>query len=201
MFEEYGNPMSQLCKLIIILITLSATPVMSQAQTPPTPISDAGAIVDSANAALTAQNWTGFTSYMHPLALEEFKFYVVRVTELRIEAGKDDERFAVLFGRPTVAEVQNADPAVLFTNFLRTAIVAAPEFGKVLMHTEIELLGVVEEGDYLRHVLIRRTYDFGGTLVRRMEVISLGAVETTFRLFLPPTIETFLDELGWPQKG
>jgi len=156
-------------------------------------------VVDSALIKLKIGDWSGFVRHIHPSALKEFKFYVVKVTQIRLQSGANDARFDMIFGRPTLEEVQQAPADVLFANFLRGATQAVPEFQGILARTQWQLLGVVNEGTDLKHVVVRQTYAVGNDIVRRVEVLTLEKDGELWKLQLPPSIETFLDELGWPK--
>jgi len=166
---------------------------MSSAQTVPPE-----GIIDSAQARLVAQDWAGFAGYLHNSTLQEFKFYLMKIAHIREQAKAEDPRFSVIFGRPTIEEIQNAPAEVLFSNFLRAAVAAVPEFGQVLIQTKYQRLGVIGEGEELKHVVVRQSYAFGDNTIRTVEVITLQKEGEGWKMLLPPTIKTFLDELGWP---
>jgi len=155
--------------------------------------------VDTALTKLKTGDWAGFVRYVHPSALQEFKFYVIKITQIRLQSGATDARFETIFGRPTLEEVQNAPAEILLTNFLRGATLAVPEFRGILARTQWQRLGVVNEGTDFKHVVVRQTYAMGDNIVRRVEVLTLEKDGEQWKLQLPPSIETFLDELGWPK--
>lgn len=156
-------------------------------------------IIDSAAARLAVQDWPGYAACMHPSALQEFAFYVLKITQIRMQTGGGGDEFDSIFGRPTVEEVKAASPEVLLANFLRSSVAAAPEFAQVLLQGKTKPLGVVDEGDQLKHAVVRQSYQFGDTVIDRVEVITLQKDGERWKMHLPPAIVTFLDELGWPK--
>ncbi len=159
------------------------------------------AVIDSAAARLAAQDWPGYAALMHPAILQEFVFYVLKITDIRMQTGAGGEEFDALFGRPTPEEIKAAPPEVLFANFLRSSVKAVPEFARILLQTKVKQLGVVGEGEQLRHVVVRQSYQFGDTIAERVEVITLQKDGDTWKMHFPPAIVTFFDELGWPKTG
>jgi hypothetical protein len=191
-----GRPLclpERIVALIVgLIVHLSTTAAFAQIAKP-------DAVVNSALARLTRRDWGGFAACIHPTALQEFKFYVIKITAVRLQTGANDRSFDLIFGRPTLEEVKNAPAEVLLTNFLHAAVEAAPDFGRVLTQTKYERLGVVDEGTAFKHVVARFTYGAGDTYVKRVEVITLQKGGAAWKALLPPFIETFLNELGWPK--
>ncbi len=164
-------------------------------------VSSPEAVVDSAAGRLVAQDWSGYAELMHPQTLREFAFYVMKITDIRMQTGAGGEEFDLLFGRPTPDEVKATPPQVLFANFLRASVNAVPEFAQILMQSKGKRLGVVDEGEQLRHVIVRQSYRMGDTVADRVEVMTLEKDGETWKMHLPPSIVTFLDELGWPKTN
>jgi len=150
-------------------------------------------------ARLARKDWAGFVTFLHPSTLQEFKFYVMKITQVRIQTGANDPRFDAIFGRPTLDEVKAASADVLLANFLRAATEAAPDFERVLMQTKIQRLGVVDEGAEFKHVVVRSTYQVGDSSGKKVEVITLQKDGTSWKLLMPSSIEMFLNQLGWPK--
>ena|GEM_PF-6316612 len=157
------------------------------------------AVVDSAAARLAAQDWSGYAELMHPTALQEFAFYVMKITDIRLQIGGGGEEFDLLFGRPTLEELKTASPKVLFANFLRSSVKAVPEFAQALLQANPKRLGVVNEGEQLKHVVLRQTYRRGDVVAERVEVLTLEKDGNAWKMHFPPSIVTFIDELGWPK--
>ncbi len=156
-------------------------------------------VFDSASVNLSRQDWAGFAEYLHPTALKQFVFYLLKVTEIRTNTGAGDQAFDVLFGRPTVDEIKAADPAVLFSNFLRSAAEEVPEFGHLIAGSKYKTLGVVKESNVLSHLVVRRQYIIGDTMTERVEVITAEKDRGQWKLHLFPSMVTLLDEIGLPK--
>ncbi len=156
-------------------------------------------VFDAASSQLAQQDWTGFAEYLHSQSLQEFVFYLLKVTEIRTATGAGDETFDLLFGRPTPDEVRAAPPTVLFANFLASAADVVPEFGHLLADVNYTTLGMVEEGDTLRHIVVRRKYTIGDSVAERVEVVTAQLEVEQWKLHLYPSMVTLLDEIGLPK--
>ena len=150
-------------------------------------------------ARLARKDWAGFATCLHPSTLQEFKFYVMKITQVRMQTGAGDPRFDAIFGRPTLDEVKSTPPEVLLANFLRAAVEAAPDFEHLLSQSKTLRLGVVDEGAEFKHVVVRSTYQVGDTSGKKVEVVTLQKDGTSWKLLMPSSIETFLNQLGWPK--
>lgn len=117
-------------------------------------------------AAVSRSDWSGFTSFMHPDALESFKAAFAEILSMdgTGEAGSG------LFGVSDLAQYQQASAADLFTLFMQRLSEAAPEMMMMTRGARYQVLGAVLEGPELAHVVYRLTVTVDDTPFSSMEV-------------------------------
>lgn len=182
-------------KTLMCAVMLSLAPFVNSAGQVISP----EAVVDSAAARLAAQDWSGYAALIHPDVLQDFAYYVMKITDIRMQTGGGGEEFDVLFGQPTMEELKSTEPRILFANFLGASIKAVPEFAQIMLQVKSQRLGTVSEGEQFRHIVIRQSYRIGENVADRVEVLTLEKDGDGWKMHFPPSVVTFLDELGWPR--
>lgn len=160
--------------------------VAAHAQTPPdTPEAMAEAFLT----AFRDTDWERCAALMHPDALEDFKGILMEIAEIDSSGAFVQMFFGEDAGPDVLAETP---PDGVFRQFIAAIMEEVPMMGAMLGGLDAEIIGHVEEGDSLAHVVSRNRIDVMGAQFTQMEVISLRRYEGGWRLLLTGDMENMV---------
>ena len=139
-------------------------------------------------------NWSGFSEYVHPDALEEFKNSMWDVMEYL--AGQDttpgSDSYLEMFGLKKVnGTLVEPTAKEFFDNTFKGISQLVPMFTEAMSSTTYDILGNVQEGDTLVHVVTRSTATMMGTTITKMEIASLKKSGDSWKMLLSAEFENF----------
>jgi hypothetical protein len=178
-------------KSILILAALSivtgATGVVRAQAAQETPESVAKAYL----AAKQAADWAKVASLTHPEALAEMKSAFASI----LSADKSGEAASAIFKLKSGAEFSQLSEAAVFERSMDFAESGDPDMKTILASANNTILGKVDEGPDLVHVLYRFRAKIGTEEINKINLISLKKQGSTWRALLTPDIEDMLDQL------
>jgi hypothetical protein len=98
-----------------------------------------------------------FTTAMHPAALRQFRTAMLEVVEAAAKDGKADQVLRLFRDVKLVGDLKKLDDAGFFAAYLRGVMRNDAELKSVLADAKIVILGHVDEGKELAHVVYRFT--------------------------------------------
>ncbi|MGB0373217.1 MAG: hypothetical protein ACPGN3_17950 [Opitutales bacterium] len=136
---------------------------------------------------LVTQDWNKIGALYDPAALSDFKDMMSFLGEI-----PDDAAGPVLgqfFGPGTTSEdVAGMSDVAFFTGFMRGVMVQAAAVGQ-LNFENIDILGTLEEGENLNHVVIRTRVGIGEMSLEAMEVITFSNASGEWKIVLQGKIK------------
>jgi hypothetical protein len=113
-------------------------------------------------------DWDGTAALMHPAALDELKGF------LSVMAASDStgRLLGPLFGVPNAAQFEALSGQQVYTRLLQMLVRTAPEVLGALRDMDTQVLGSVQEGPDVAHVVYRLTTRAGGVTSSKVEVAS-----------------------------
>ena len=147
--------------------------------------------------ALKARGVSEVATYMHPAELSRFKEMLLPVYQAESEAGKSELRDATFGNGSSLADVQQADPKLFMSNFMKAIGARA---GVQPTFDSIDVLGVIPE-DQLMHVVTRVKVGSPPVSVTKMEVVTLKVHDGKWMLMLSGQFEGIAQALAARAKA
>ncbi len=176
-------------KSILILAALSAALGTVFAQgTQDTPESVAKAYL----AAMQAGDWAKCASYMHTEALASMKRNFSSV----ISSDKTGEAAKSIFGLKSGAEYNQLSEAVIFERLMTFITGSVPEMKAVLAASNSSILGKVDEGPDLTHIVFRTKIKLASAEMNEVDMMSFKKQGTTWRALLTSDMEEMFSKFA-----
>ncbi|MFQ5608441.1 MAG: hypothetical protein ACE5GA_10880 [Candidatus Zixiibacteriota bacterium] len=136
---------------------------------------EARAVYEASQADMKANGLGALATHMHPTALADFKNSLVPLfSQMAADpAGAQSPLFETYRNRDSALNFQEMDPAVFFQGFTDMLDSQMPDFGKALAERDVQVLGEVDEGDSLVHLLTRNTMTMAGQIDQRLTIVTL----------------------------
>ena len=176
-------------KLILTLVALSVAPGASYVQAAQdTPESVAKAYF----AAMQAGDWAKCASFMHNDALASMK----RTFAAVINADKSGDAAKTIFKLKSAAEYSQLSDAAVFERLMSFIMSVAPDMKTALAASTNTILGKVDEGPDLAHIVYRTQSKQAGADVNEVDLISLKKQGATWRALLTSDMEEMLTKFA-----
>jgi hypothetical protein len=127
-------------------------------------------------AATRAGAWDSVASLMHPDALRSLRGLLTPVLQ---HPGGDEIR-RQLFDVRSIAEADGLSDAAIFSRLTRASM-GEPTLAEAMRNASIDILGIVAEGADTAHVVFRLAMTVDDIPVSRMDVMTLGRYQDTWR--------------------
>jgi hypothetical protein len=136
---------------------------------------------------------------MHPAALDRFKQILGQVSQA-ISAIDPEKRpntvIRALFGDDGPDAVLAEPPREVFVRFMANLTTFVPQIREMQGGSEHEIIGHVDEGGNLCHVVFRATLKRGSTGISKMAVLSLKRDGTSWKVLLDDDLAKLITGLG-----
>ncbi|KAA3635765.1 MAG: hypothetical protein DWP97_04145 [Calditrichaeota bacterium] len=185
------KPIIRILSLILTVSTIYAVTVKSEEMKN---TEEVYSVLNASMEEFKQGNWSGFSEYVHPEALNEFKNSMWEV--MVYLAGQDttpgSDTYLEMFGLNKV-DGKLVEPSAkdFFDNTFKGISQLVPMFTEAMSSTEYEILGNVKEGDTLVHVVTRSTATMMGTTITKMEIASLKKSGDSWKMLLSAEFENF----------
>lgn len=181
------------CKMAFSAFLIFALAVSAFSQTPESP----EAVAKAYFAAMQAGNWDKCADLMHAEALSSMK----RTFGTIIKADESGEAAKVMFGLKNKAEFEQLGGAAIFERLMNFITGAVPDMKTALASSTTMVLGKVNEGVDLTHVVYRTQIKMSGVEVSEVELISLKKSGATWRALLTSDMEEMVNKIAEGMSG
>jgi hypothetical protein len=185
-------------KSILILAALTTTLGTEYAQAAQdTPESVAKAYL----AAMQTGDWAKCATFMHSEALTSMK----RTFNSVISADKTGEAAKSIFGLKSAAEYAQLSEAVIFERLMTFITGSVPEMKAVLASSTSTILGKVDEGPELSHIVFRTKVKVASAEMNEVDMMSFKKQGANWRALLTSDLEEifskFAEGMAHPSRG
>jgi hypothetical protein len=165
---------------LMMTLTLVAEPAAAQmsAESPE-------AVAERYVSAMRTQKWSAMADLMHPEALAKFRTMFSGVVHSP-RAGPVREQ---LFGGATPARLDSLNDAQFYALVIAVAMSADPELQTAMDSARMEILGHVDEGSDISHVVFRMRLPVGPVTVAKLDVITFKRYRNTWLTLLRADLE------------
>ncbi len=177
---------------VFSLIVLFGMPVFPQAA-PETP----DAVAKAYFAAMQTGNWDKCASLLHPDALASMK----RTFAAIIKADESGGAAKTIFGLKSNDEFEQLNGAAIFERLMNFIGGAVPDMKTALAASTTTILGKVNEGTELVHVVYRSQIKMAGAEASEVEIISFKKTGTTWRALLTSDMEEMVTKFAEGLSG
>jgi len=136
------------------------------------------------NRNIASGNFLGAAALMHPEALKRFHDIFAPI----VDSDQTGQFLQGMFGMQR-SVYYSASNQEIFAAFLNNTLYTDTLLIQALESTEVELLGSIQEGDDLRHVVVRSKMDMGPLVVKELSVHSVQRLRGGWGLLLTHEIE------------
>lgn len=176
--------------LVVAALLALVTPGLATAQRP-APAATAEEVTQLYIAALSRGAWDEIAGMMHPEALAEFRLLFAPI----MNGERGGEIGPQVFGVADSAAYAAASDSSLFAHFLRASMGADPALASVMRSAKVLVLGHVDEGPDVQHVVSRLTMTAEGLEFSRMDVMSLRRSGNSWRGLLTGDVRLLAQSL------
>ena len=148
---------------VLFSLLLISSPLSSQATETPEQV--AGRFV----AAMSAEDWQGMGTLMHPMALKEMRQFLAVLFEMP----DADEFRQRLLGVKTLGDAQALSDTAVFVSLMKNMSEQAG-IGAMLRSAKVQMMGHVNQGKDTAHVVYRMSMTMEGIPISKMDVMSLA---------------------------
>lgn len=169
-------------RLIALMTTLTLMAVPATAQTTP---ESPEAVAERYVSAMRTQKWSVMADLMHPEALAKFRAMFSGVVHSP-RAGPVREQ---LFGGATPARLDSLSDAQFYALVIAAAMSADPELQTLMDSARVEIIGHVDEGPDISHVVFRMRLPVGPVTVAKPDIITFKRYRNTWLGLLRADLE------------
>lgn len=143
-------------------------------------------------ATLTAGDYAANAKLMHPAALASIRRFVTVLGQ------KDPSGSALkqLLDVPDTSAVRALSDEQVYERFLRRTVGTQTELANAMRAAKVDLLGHVDEGADMTHVLYRLRLDIDGVEMRKVDVLTLRRDRGEWRAMLSADIDNLVARLS-----
>ncbi len=165
------------------LVVLAAATSRAQAAPPETPETVATHFLET----LTAGDYAANAAMMHPSALATIRRFVVALS------ARDPSGAALqqMVGVSSSAALDSLSDAQVYARFLHAMLGTKPDLDSMMRASTFTVIGHVNEGATLTHVVYRLTMQAEGIAIRKVDVLTLQRDGDAWR----PTLTTDIENL------
>jgi hypothetical protein len=172
--------------LATLVIVMGATVAGMAQATPETPESVAKAYLT----AMQGSDWAKCASLMSRDALADMKNTFASV----VNADKSGEAAATIFKLKSAAEYSQLSDAAVFERLMGFVTSSSPDMKTILASSTNTILGRVDEGPDLAHVVFRSRTKIGAEEINEIDLLSLKKQGSTWRTLLTSDMEAMLNQ-------
>jgi hypothetical protein len=137
---------------------------------------------------------------LHPAALEKFKELLVAIADA-LEAAPAERKappkmLSALFGEEGPQAIKTRPARDSFVRFMSNLTTFVPQLREMTAGSEYQIIGHVDEGANVTHVVFRATLRRGEAQVTKMEVLSLKLDGTAWKVLLTDDLESLVRGFG-----
>ena len=151
-------------------------------------------------AAMQSADWAKCASLMHHDALDSMKSTLATV----VNADKTGDAAKTIFKLKSVSEYSQLGEAAVFERLMDFITSVAPDMKTALAASTNTILGRVDEGPDLVHIVFRSRTKMGDEEVNEVDLISFKKQDSTWRALLTSDMEDmlnrFAEEMTPPSK-
>jgi hypothetical protein len=141
-------------------------------------------------AAKQASDWAKCAGLMSPDALADLKNAFAEV----VKADKSGEASATIFKLKSSAEFSQLSDAAVFERLMDFVTSSSPDAKTILASSTNTVLGRVDEGPNLAHVVFRSRSKIGDDEINEVDLISLKKQGSTWRALLTSDMEAMINQ-------
>ena len=175
-------------KMFLFLLALAFTPLAARAAEEVTPESVAKRQIE----AMRTLNWELVARYTHPKALEQMHSLFMPVA-IAGSSAKDnpaaEEMMRIVFGGKTANELAAVSPTAFFKIVMSGISGATPDFKNAMTGMDVQILGHVNEGENLAHVLYRLSRSLPDGTATKIAVTTVERDGDTWKALLNADME------------
>ena len=142
--------------------------------------------------AMRTLNWEQVAKYTHPKALAQMQSLFMPVA-IAGSAAKDnpaaEEMMRIVFGGKTANELAAVSSAAFFKIVMSGISGATPDFKNAMTNMEVQILGHVNEGENLAHVIYRLSRPLAEGTATKIAVTSVERDGDTWKALLNADLE------------
>lgn len=176
---------------LMAMLIILAVPAAAVAQETGTPEAAARAYIK----AMQQNQVDAFIAMMHPEALAQFKKMMLPLAQTAAKKGKEKELMVLFMGVKTAAQLEALPPAAVFKAFYKGLLHMMPHMAKILAGSQMKVLGHVNEGPDLAHVVYRAVMKMDKVNFQKLEVISLKKYHGKWMVMLSGNIQGIAAQL------
>lgn len=171
-------------KSILILAALAAATGAGLAQDTPESVAKAYF------AGMQASDWAKCASLMHPEALASMKSAFSEM----INADKSGDAAKTIFKLKSSAEFSQLSDAAVFERLMDFVTSSSPDMKTILASSTNTILGKVDEGPDIAHVVFRSRSKIAGDDINEVDLISFKKQGSSWRALLTSDMEAMLNQ-------
>lgn len=171
-------------KSILILAALVAATGVGLAQETPESVAKAYF------AGMQASDWAKCASLMHPDALASMKSVFSTV----VNADKSGDAAKTIFKLKSAGEYSQLSDAAVFERLMDFVTSSSPDMKAALASSTNTILGKVDEGPDLTHIVFRSRTKIGGEEINEIDLISFKKQGSSWRALLTSEMEEMLNQ-------
>ena len=172
--------------LFSLAIVLAAAPARSAEEATPE------AVAKRQIEAMRTLNWEVVARYTHPKALTQLQSLFIPVV-IAGAAAKDNpaaaEMMRIVFAGKSADELSGMSAAAFFQIVMKGISGATPDFKNAMTGMEVQILGHVNEGENLAHVVYRLSRPIGDGVATKIAVTSVERDGDTWKALLNADLE------------
>ncbi len=175
-------------KTILCLLLLALSTLTTRAAEEATP----EAVTKRQIEAMRSLNWELVARYTHPKALAQLQSLFIPVV-IAGETAKDNpaaaEMMRIVFAGKSADELSGMSPSAFFQIVMNGISGATPDFKSAMTGMEIVVLGHVNEGENLAHVVYRLSRPMGEGVATKIAITSVERDGETWKALLNSDLE------------
>ena len=191
-------------RLLGLLMILTLTLLLSCSGGGNTTGGEATEVATKAHDAFRQTDWKTYASWMHPEALRRFESILRPAFDVMIQvdsAGNPPEEFKFYDSTIKTEEFLSMRPQEFFAFSMGEITKAVPGLGEALRGSSIEVIGEIQEGDSLVHVVVRTSAEAMGVGMTEVSVLTTRQSEGQYRLMLSGQIEGLATAVARSMRG
>ena len=160
---------------------------------------EASEVAKDAHDAYRSTDWATYASWLHPDGLSRYESILRPMVESTIQVdstGQVAEEFQWLGTPANTQEFMNMSPSEFFSFSMSEIMTAIPALKQAMGSATIDILGEMNEGDTLVHVIVRTSAEAMGLGMSEVSVLTTKKYEDAYRLMLPGQIEGLITAIA-----
>ena len=135
--------------------------------------------------AIRTGDWKQAAALMHPEALKKFRELMLPI----VKADTSGQVARSFFGVTSASQLATLPDAELYVRMMKFLMTSSPELARIMSGSESTVIGHVDEGADVTHVVFRMRATVNGLTVEKMDTMSMRRFGATWRLLLSGDLE------------